>query len=42
MGISPLDDAHNQAVQNHQLSPIDCKIPGFGGMKLKSEFVKKV
>lgn len=21
---------------------IDCKIPGFGGMKLKSEFVKKV
>jgi hypothetical protein len=55
MGISPLDDAHNQAVQNHLLSPkflnlvlcdgdhdIDCKIPGFGGMKLKSEFVKKV
>jgi protein PhnA len=21
---------------------IDCKIPGFGGMKLKSKFVKKV
>ncbi|AYQ56653.1 Alkylphosphonate uptake protein PhnA [Bathymodiolus thermophilus thioautotrophic gill symbiont] len=21
---------------------VDCKIPGFGGMKLKSEFVKKV
>jgi len=30
-GIRLVDGDHN----------IDCKIPGFGGMKLKSEFVKK-
>jgi protein PhnA len=30
-GIRLCDGDHN----------IDCKIPGFGGMKLKSEFVKK-
>ncbi|MGE6630600.1 zinc ribbon domain-containing protein YjdM [Bacillus sp. NPDC077027] len=31
-GIRLIEGDHN----------IDCKIPGFGGMKLKSEFVKKI